>query len=291
MKTQADNSLVTVAAEQRSTLISAGRAAAQTAAAAPKRRMRFYVIAFYLLLFGTWQAVISLHWAPDYMFPSPAQVFKRLYELVTEGFMLPSIQATLYRMAIGFSIAASIGLVLGLVMGMSAVAHACLKSLFLGLQTLPTAAWAPLSLLIFGLKDTGIYFVIVMSAAPAIAIATADGILNIPPIYLRAARTLGTPGLMMPFRIIVPAALPAIVTGIKLGWTLGWHGAVSAELIKSVVGLGFLLNAGRELNDAAQVFAIMIVTILFGLLLDRFLFGIFENRIRKRWGLTKETVA
>lgn len=291
MNTPADNSRVTVAAEQRSTRISAGRAAAQSAAAAPKRRMRFYVIGFYLLLFATWQTVISLHWAPDYLFPSPAQVFKRLYELVTEGFMLPSIQATLYRMAIGFSIAAAIGLVLGLGMGMSAIAHACLKSLFLGLQTLPTAAWAPLSLLIFGLKDTGIYFVIVMSAAPAIAIATADGILNIPPIYLRAARTLGTPAAMMPFRIIVPAALPAIVTGIKLGWTLGWHGAVSAELIKSVVGLGFLLNAGRELNDAAQVFAIMIVTILFGLLLDRFLFGIFEHRIRKRWGLTKETVA
>ena len=257
----------------------------------PKWRMRYYVTGFYLLLFGMWQVVISLHWAPDYLFPSPYQVFKRLYELITEGFMLPSIQATLVRMGIGFSIAAAIGLAIGLFMGINAIAHACMKSLFLGLQTLPTAAWAPLSLLIFGLKDQGIYFVIVMSAAPAIAIATADGILNIPPIYLRAARTLGTPGIMMPFRIIIPAALPAIVTGIKLGWTLGWHGAVSAELIKSVVGLGFLLNMGRELNDAAQVFAIMIVTILFGLLLDRFLFGIFEHRIRKRWGLTKEVAA
>jgi NitT/TauT family transport system permease protein len=256
-----------------------------------KRRMRAYVIGFYLLLFGIWQTAISLHWAPDYLFPSPLQVFKRLYELVTEGLMLPSIQATLLRMAIGFSIALAIGLMIGLIMGVSEIAHACVKSLFLGLQTLPTAAWVPLSLLIFGLKDEGIYFVIVMSAAPAVAIATADGILNIPPIYLRAARTLGTPGIMMPFRIIFPAALPAIVTGIKLGWTLGWHGAVSAELIKSVVGLGFLLNMGRELNDAAQVFAIMIVTILFGLLLDRFLFGIFENRIRKRWGLIKEATA
>jgi NitT/TauT family transport system permease protein len=253
--------------------------------------MRAYVIGFYLLLFGAWQLVISLHWAPDYLFPSPFQVFKRLYELAVEGYILPSLEATLYRMGNGYSIALACGLIIGLVMGMSAIAHACLKSLFLGLQTLPTAAWAPLSLLIFGLKDEGIYFVIVMSAAPAVAIATADGILNIPPIYLRAARTLGTPGIMMPFRIIMPAALPAIVTGVKLGWTLGWHGAVSAELIKSVVGLGFLLNAGRELNDAAQVFAIMIVTILFGLLLDRFLFGIVEHRIRKRWGLTKEVGA
>jgi len=292
MNTPADKSPLILATETRIRPATWRRAAATSeGGVSSKRRMRAYVVGFYLLIFGVWQAVISLHWAPDYLFPSPYQVFKRLYELITEGFMLPSIQATLVRMGIGYSIAAAIGLTVGLFMGMSVIAHACMKSLFLGLQTLPTAAWAPLSLLIFGLKDQGIYFVIVMSAAPAIAIATADGILNIPPIYLRAAKTLGTPRFMMPFRIVIPAALPAIVTGIKLGWTLGWHGAVSAELIKSVVGLGFLLNMGRELNDAAQVFAIMIVTILFGLLLDRFLFGIFEHRIRKRWGLAKEVAA
>jgi NitT/TauT family transport system permease protein len=111
--------------------------------------------------------------------------------------------------------------------------------------------------------------------------------LHIPPIYLRAARTLGTPNYAMPWRVILPAALPSIVTGIKLGWTLGWHGAVSAELIKSAVGLGFLLNMGRELNDAAQVIAIMVLTILFGLLLDWFFFGLIERRIRVRWGLER----
>ena len=256
-----------------------------------KRRMRGYVIGFYLLLFGAWQLVISLEWAPDYIFPSPTQVAKRLWELLHDGLLLPSIKATIIRMAIGFAVAGAIGLVIGLLMGMSRIAHASMKSLFLGLQTLPTAAWVPISLLLFGLKDSGIYFVIVMSAGPAIAIATADGILNIPPIFLRAARTLGTPGIMMPFRVILPAALPSIVTGIKLGWTLGWHGAVSAELIKSSVGLGYLLYMGRELNDAPQVVAVMLITILFGLLLDRFLFGIFENKIRKRWGLTKEALA
>lgn len=257
----------------------------------PKRRMRSYVIGFYLLLFGAWQLIITLKWAPDYIFPSPAQVGIRLYELARDGYLLPSIKATLYRMAIGFAVAGGIGWCIGMVMGLSRIAHACMKSLFLGLQTLPTAAWVPISLLLFGLSDKGIYFVIVMSATPAVAIATADGILNIPPIYLRAARTLGTPAVMMPFRVILPAALPSVVTGVKLGWTLGWHGAVSAELIKSSVGLGYLLYMGRELNDAPQVVAIMVITILFGLLLDRFLFGIFEHRIRRRWGLTKEAAA
>ena len=254
----------------------------------PDKKFRFYVLGFYLLLLSIWQALFSLQLIPDYLFPSPLHVGKRLWELGNDGMLWPSIKMTLLRMAIGFSIAAGIGLVIGMSMGMSRVINHCLKSLFLGLQTLPTAAWVPISLLIFGLSDRGIYFVIIMSSVAAIAIATSDGILHIPPIYLRAARTLGTPAYAMPWRVILPAALPGIVTGIKLGWTLGWHGAVSAELIKSSVGLGYLLYMGRELNDAAQVIGIMIVTILFGLMLDRFLFGKIEHRIRRRWGLTPE---
>ncbi|HYE30300.1 MAG TPA: ABC transporter permease [Methylomirabilota bacterium] len=255
----------------------------------PEARTKLYVVLFYILLFGVWQLVFTLKWVPDYLFPSPVQVFRRGWELISDGLLLPSVKATLIRMGIGFSIAAAIGLVLGLLMGLSAVAHACMKSLFLGLQTLPTAAWVPISLLLFGLSDRGIYFVIIMSAMPAVAIATSDGILNIPPIFLRAARTMGTPAYAMPYRVVFPAALPSVVTGVKLGWTLGWHGAVSAELIKSTVGLGYLLYMGRELNDAPQVVAIMIVTILFGLLLDRFIFGIIERRIRRKWGLINET--
>ncbi|MES2561594.1 MAG: ABC transporter permease [Pseudomonadota bacterium] len=248
-------------------------------------RATIYVPIFYLLLVGLWQAIFSLRIVPDYVFPSPLQVGQRLYQLATEGLLWPSIQATLIRMLIGFSVAAVIGLVIGIMMGMSRIVNNCLRSLFLGLQTLPTAAWVPISLLIFGLSDNGIYFVIIMSSVAAMAIATSDGILQIPRIYLRAASTLGTPGYAMPLRVIVPAALPSVITGIKLGWTLGWHGAVSAELIKSTVGLGFLLYMGRELNDAAQVLGIMLITIIFGLLLDRFLFGLIEHRIRKRWGL------
>ena len=244
-----------------------------------------YVPVFYIGLFLLWQAIFSLRLVPDYVFPSPVQVFTRLYQLGHEGLLWPSVKATLARMIVGFAVAAVIGLLIGVLMGMSRVMNKCLKSLFLGLQTLPTAAWVPISLLIFGLADSGIYFVIIMSSVAAVAIATSDGILQIPQIYLRAARTLGTPRAAMPLRVIVPAALPSVVTGIKLGWTLGWHGAVSAELIKSTVGLGFLLYMGRELNDAAQVLGIMLLTIVFGLLLDRFLFGLVELRIRKRWGL------
>jgi NitT/TauT family transport system permease protein len=170
-------------------------------------------------------------------------------------------------------------------MGMVDLVNRCFKSLFLGLLTLPTAAWAPIALLIFGLNDRAIYFVIFMSAAPAVAIASAEAIRRIPTIYLQAAQTLGTPRHLIPFKIILPAAFPSILTGVKLGWTLGWHGAVSAELIKSTVGLGFLLQMGRELNDAPQVLGIMIVTIVIGLFVDRFMFGTIERKVYSRWGL------
>ena len=97
---------------------------------------------------------------------------------------------------------------------------------------------------------------------------------------------MGTPGYAMPLRVLLPASLPRIVTGLKLGWTLAWHGGVSAELIKSSIGRGFLLQMGRELNDAAQVIGIMALTILFGLLLDRFVFGLIQKRTLARWGLS-----
>jgi len=124
-----------------------------------------------------------------------------------------------------------------------------------------------------------------MSALPAVAIAAADGIARVPPLYLWVARTLGTPRRAMWRRVILPAALPGIITGLKLGWTLGWHGAVSAELIKSSIGLGFLLHMGRELNDIAQVIGIMLLTVLIGLLIDRLIFTPVDRRIHRAWGL------
>ena len=248
------------------------------------RRRNLTLLGFLLFLLMVWQALFSLGLLPSYSFPSPAQVAVRLGELARDGTLWPSVGASVARMMLGFALSAALGLAIGATMGLSATADSCLRSLFLGLQTLPSAAWVPIALLLFGLGDAAIYFVIVMSSAAAMAIATADGIANIPPYYIRAARSLGTSGPALATRVALPAALPSIVTGIKLGWTLGWHGVVSAELIKSTVGLGFLLNAGRELNDAAQVVGIMLVTIFIGLLLDRVLFSWAERRIRARWG-------
>lgn len=253
----------------------------------PPRNVRLAVGGFYLGLLLLWLGLFQARIAPDYVLPSPLQVGQRLTELAADNYLWPCLKATFERMGAGYFIAAVSGVAIGLLMGMSLVINSCLRSLFLGLQTLPSAAWVPVSLLIFGLSDRGILFVIIVSSAPAIAIATSDGIEHIPRIYLRAARTLGTPMLAMPTRVILPAALPEIVTGLKLGWTLAWHGGVSAELIKSTVGLGYLLQMGRELNDASQVIGVMVLTIAIGLLLDRFLFGRIHRHILVRRGLAR----
>jgi NitT/TauT family transport system permease protein len=251
----------------------------------PLRGRTPVLLAFLLALLLAWQAVWSLGWLPTYSLPSPAQVAGRLAELALDGTLWPSVHASVVRMVLGFALSLALGLALGLAMGLSTIADSCLRSLFLGVQTLPSAAWVPIALLLFGLNDGAIYFVIVMSSMAAMAIATADAIVHIPPVFLRAARCLGTTGPALATRVALPAALPGVITGVKLGWTLGWHGVVSAELIKSSIGLGFLLHAGRELNDAAQVVGIMLVTVLLGLLLDRLLFSWAEHRVLARWGL------
>lgn len=243
------------------------------------------VFVFYLILLSIWQGIFWAKLLPSYLLPSPLMVAERLSELIRDGVFWPSLQATLVRMGIGFGLACLIGLALGVIMGLSPLMHRCLHSLALGLQTLPSVAWVPIALLLFGLKDTSIYFVIIMSSVAGISVTVADGIAHIPPLYLRAAKTLGTPSHAMWYRVIIPASLPSIVTAIKIGWTLGWHGAVSAELIKSSIGIGFLLHMGRELNDMAQVVGMMLVTIFIGLLIDRLFFSKIEHQIRLRWGL------
>ncbi|MFI5142673.1 MAG: ABC transporter permease [Thermoanaerobaculales bacterium] len=257
--------------------------------ARPASRRNVILLAFLGGLLLLWQAVWSLGLLPGYSLPSPAQTAVRLVELARDGSLLPSVEASVVRMLLGFILSAAIGLTVGVGMGVSETINSGLRSLFLGLQTLPSAAWVPIALLLFGLGDAAIYFVIVMSSMAAMAIATADGIATIPPNYVRAARSLGTSGFALSTRVALPAALPSIITGIKLGWTLGWHGVVSAELIKSSIGLGFLLHAGRELNDAAQVVGIMLVIVAIGLLLDRLLFSFIERRIRVRWGFIPDS--
>src|SRR3982074_1773707 len=159
--------------------------------------------------------------------------------------------------------------------------------LALGLQTLPSVCWVPLALLWFGQTEIAMLFVVIMGTLWSVIIATDNGVRNVPPIFARAARTMGSKGLHTWFNVILPASLPFIVSGMKQGWAFAWRSLMAAEIYVTILtgfGLGHLLHYGRELNAMDQVIGIMLVIVVIGLLADKILFSPWERFLHRRWG-------
>jgi NitT/TauT family transport system permease protein len=195
------------------------------------------------------------------------------------------ITASMRRILIGYLISLVVGILSGLALGRVKLLRETLGSLVLGLQTLPSICWLPLALLWFGLSEAAIIFVVVMGALLSITIATESGVRNVPPLLVSAGRNMGARGGRMLVEVVIPAALPSIVTGMKQGWSFAWRSLMAGELLYVSVGLGHLLTLGRELNDMSQVMAVMMVIIGIGLLVDRIIFARIESSLRQRWGL------
>ncbi len=243
-------------------------------------------IIFFAALLIAWQMVTALSIYPEYVFPSPLGVMRTLVRGFQNGRFIIGIASSMQRILVGFGISAILGVALGIALGRIRVFDETVGALVLGLQALPSICWLPLALLWFGLSETAILFVVVMGALLAITTATEAGVKNTPPLYLRAARNLGARGWKMYALVILPAALPSIITGMKLGWSFAWRSLMAAELLYVSLGLGQLLTMGRELNDMSQVIAVMVVIIAIGLLVDRLVFAPIESHVRERWGLT-----
>ncbi len=242
-------------------------------------------IVFFIVLLGIWQVISGIGIWPEYVFPSPLSVMQTLVRGFQNGTFIVGIVTSMQRLVIGFVLLAVMGLALGLAIGRHRWLNETLGSLVLGLQALPSICWLPLALLWFGLSETAILFVVVMGALLSITLSTEAGVKNTPPLYLRAARNLGARGWKMYALVILPAALPSIITGMKLGWSFAWRSLMAAELLYVSLGLGHLLTMGRELNDMSQVIAVMLIIIVIGLVIDRLVFAPLESRVRERWGL------
>ena len=183
-----------------------------------------------------------------------------------------------------------LGLPLGLLTARFRVLADTLGLLALGLQALPSVCWVPLALLWFGQTEAAMFFVVVMGTLWSVIIATDNGVRNVPPIYARAARTMGSSGLHTWLWVIFPAALPFIVGGMKQGWAFAWRSLMAAEIYVTILsgfGLGHLLHYGRELNAMEQVIGIMLVLLLIGLLADKIFFSPWERFLHRRWGTAK----
>ena len=194
------------------------------------------------------------------------------------------------RLLLGYFFGIVIGLPVGLLTARFQVLKDTIGVLSLGLQTLPSVCWVPLALLWFGQTEAAMFFVVVMGTLWSVIIATDNGVRNVPPIYARAARTMGSRGMHTWLRVMLPAALPFIVGGMKQGWAFAWRSLMAAEIYVTILsgfGLGHLLHYGRELSAMDQVIGIMFVLLIIGLVADKILFSPWERFLHRRWGTNK----
>jgi sulfonate transport system permease protein len=238
------------------------------------------------LLVGGWQLVVWSGWKPQYIIPSPFTVFDAMLHNARD--LADAAIVTLKRGAIGFSMAIVIGGIVGIAVARSRVLRAGVGSLITGLQTMPSVAWVPLAIVLFHLSEATITFVIVLGAAPSIANGIIDGIDNVPPILLRAGRVLGARGFGSLRHVVIPAALPSVVSGLKQGWAFAWRSLMAAELITTFpghIGIGQTLNQAQQNIDYTGVYEAMIVILIIGVVIDTLFFGTMERSIRRRYGL------
>jgi NitT/TauT family transport system permease protein len=231
-----------------------------------------------------WAAASSLLGGDDAAFPAPWVVFSTLLARALDGSLLSSVLISVRRLLIGYSLSLAVGGVVGLLMASSDRFRNAMSPVVTGLQALPSVCWLPLGLLWFGLSDAAILFVIVLGSALSVAIAIDAGCRNIPPLYVRAARTMGASGLTLYTRVVIPAALPEILTGMRLAWAFAWRSLMAGELLFVTGGLGHLLETGRELGDMAQVVAVMLIIVALGLASENLLFTRLQDQLRVRWG-------
>lgn len=191
------------------------------------------------------------------------------------------------RLLVGFVLSIGLGGLLGLAMWRWRELDNMLGPLFLGLQTLPSVCWVPLGVLVFGINEQSVLFVLVMGSFFAIAIALRDGLKAIPPLYQRAGLMLGASGWKLYRYVLIPASLPAFASSLRQGFSFAWRSLLGAELILAVEyrGLGFLLATGRDFADVPQVLSVMIVMVMIGMLADRLVFAKFQAAVHRRFGL------
>jgi len=251
---------------------------------------RFLVAAsFFLVLLVAWELCVRARVWPKVLLPSPLAVADFLYRSASDGTLLSASWVTLKRLMFGYTAGIVLGVPLGLVCARFRACQDTIGTLALGLQTLPSVCWAPLALLWFGQTEWAVFFITFMGSLWSISLAVEAGVRNVPPIYQRAARTMGSRGLHTWIFVALPAALPFVVSGMKQGWAFAWRSLMAAEIYVTILtgfGLGQILHYGRELNAMEQVIGVMLLIVAIGLLVDRLLFLPWERFMHKRWGLS-----
>ncbi len=235
-----------------------------------------------------WQGCVQFGIWSSLLIPSPLEVGEYLVTATKDGTLITASYITLRRLFQGYSVGLFIGLPLGLLMARYLLLQDTVGLLALGLQTLPSVCWAPLAILWFGQTEKAMFFIVVMGSVWSIVLATESGVKLVPPLIIRAAKTMGSSGIHLWLKVILPAALPFIISGMKQGWAFAWRSLMAAEVYIVVLtgfGLGNLLNYGRELHAMETVIGVMFVIMLIGLVIDKLIFSPIEYLLQRRWGM------
>ncbi|WP_069467507.1 ABC transporter permease, partial [Actinacidiphila rubida] len=226
------------------------------------------VVAIVLVLVA-WQVAYTLKLTPSYKLPSPRSVASALGDLWDQGILFSVIWTSVERGLLGFVVAVLIGTPLGLLVARVKVVRAAIGPILTGLQSLPSVAWVPAAVIWLGITSSAMYAVILLGAVPSIANGLVAGIDQVPPLYLRAGRTMGARGVRSAWFVLLPAALPGYTAGLKQGWAFSWRSLMAAELIASSpdlgLGLGQFLENARTNSDMSQVLLAILMILAVGI--------------------------
>ncbi|WP_243761301.1 ABC transporter permease [Streptomyces sp. YIM 98790] len=237
------------------------------------------------LVLALWQAVCLLNWSE--VLPTPAAVFGELGDAWSDGTLLPAIWHSTLRCVFGFGMAAAIGLPLGLLLTRMAPLRTVLRPTLTAVQSLPAAALVPVAIIALGNSEGAVYAVVLLGAVPSIAVTVIATVEQLPPLLLRAGRSMGATGLRGTALVVVPAALPGFVSALRQGWTFGWRALMTAELITAtpLPGIGQMLAEGKESNSMSLVLASVLLILAVGVLVESALFQPLERRLLTNRGL------
>jgi NitT/TauT family transport system permease protein len=248
---------------------------------------KLLAIAIVLLI---WQLVHLTGWK-KYAFAGPGATFASLWGQMQHLMLWQAIGTTMERALIGFALSVLFGAVVGALVSRIRPLRAAVGSMITGLQTMPSAAWFPFAIILFGNTTQAILFVIVMGSWPSVANGLITGVDYTPPLLLRAAKTMGLRRLSLYRHLILPASLPAFVAGLKQGWAFAWRSLLFGELlvqVPNVPSIGILLNSDQDQLDFAGATGIIIVILVLGILVDS-AFTRADRAIRTRWGIVADS--
>jgi NitT/TauT family transport system permease protein len=294
---QLDPSAGVSTAEAASASVEAGLDALDTPAS--DRREHFLVrflravvppLVALVLLVLIWQLLWAAAFWDENTLPAPLTVWDQIWAIVADGKIFSIVWTSVYRAVLGFLVGVLIGTPLGLLVAKVRVVRAAIGPLLSGLQSLPSVAWVPAAVIWFGLNDTAIYFVVLAGSVPSIANGLVSGIDQIPPILPRVGQVMGANKLSSARHILLPAALPGFLAGLKQGWAFSWRSLMAAELIALSPALGFglgaYLNQGSSFSDMPTVIAAIFLILLVGVGIELAVFRPVERAVLRARGLT-----